>query len=297
MRWSPIAGLGYVAVGTTRIEQWRAFATDVLGMMPSKLPLPPGGCAFRMDDRMARLIVEPDDSDEVLSVGWEVAGRPEWDDLHSRFDKAGLTAEHVTGEAAQQRAVKELLRLEDPSGAVVEFGFQPLCDVIDRFISPNAVRFVTGDQGMGHVTRSVTNYSETVDFYTQVLGFRVRDTIDLGLRATFASPNPRHHSIALMDESENFFRHIMLEVDSIDDMGRCYDRVQAGAAPLNRAIGRHFSDLIISFYMTTPTGFQIEYGYGGRRVDLDDWVENAQGGVGGPSLWGHQLINNPTPPQ
>ena len=44
MRYSPIAGLGYLVVQTAEVDEWRSYATNLLGLMPSKLPLPDGSC-------------------------------------------------------------------------------------------------------------------------------------------------------------------------------------------------------------------------------------------------------------
>ena len=292
MRRSPIAGVGYVVVQTTEMDAWRTYARDLLGMMPSRLPLPDGTYAFRMDDRMARLILEPGENG-VAAVGWEVASRLAWEDLLARLDKAGMQGEVVAGAEAQQRGVTTLWRGMDPSGAVVEFGLMPMLDSIDRFVSPTGVTFVTGDQGMGHVTNAVANYEETVEFYTEILGFSQRETIDKAIVASFSSPNPRQHSIALIDgHGENHFHHVMVEVDTIDDVGRCLDRVLNGEAQLTVGLGRHFNDKMTSFYMASPSGLQVEYGFAGLRVDPDEWVENTQGGVGGASLWGHHPVES-----
>ncbi len=289
---SPIAGIGYVVVRTDRIGAWCDFAGNLLGMMPSRLALPSGSRAYRMDDRMARVILTSG-PDSLAAVGWDVAGWPEWEDLLARLDKAGVKTESVVAEQARQRGVSELCRARDPSGAVVEFALRPMIDPIDRFVSPTGVRFVTGDQGMGHITAAVANYADTVDFYTEVLGFRVRETIDLAIRATFCSSNPRHHCIALIDgHGENHVHHIMVEVDSMDDVGRCLDKVESGAAAQTTTLGRHFNDRMTSFYMASPSGLQIEYGYGGRRVHAAEWIETTQGGVGGASLWGHHPVDS-----
>ncbi len=146
---------------------------------------------------------------------------------------------------------------------------------------------------MGHITAAVANFAETVDFYTGVLGFHVRETIDLAIRASFSSPNPRHHCIGLVEgHGENHFHHVMVEVDSLDDVGRCLDKVASGAAVQTTTLGRHFNDLMTSFYMASPSGLQVEYGYGGRRVNAAEWVESTQGGAGGASLWGHQPVES-----
>jgi len=292
MRESPIAGVAYMVVQTENVDAWCDFAGNLLGMMPSALSLPEGTRAYRMDDRMARFILTRG-PDCLAAVGWDVAGLPEWEDLHVRLDKAGVQAQSVSRQEAHHRGASEVCRVQDPSGAVVEFALRPMADPIDHFVSPLGVRFVTGDQGMGHVTAAVANYEETVDFYTGVLGFGVRETIDLAIRATFCSPNPRHHTIALIDgHGENHVHHVMVEVDSIDDVGRCLDKVESGAAAQTATLGRHFNDLMTSFYMASPSGLQVEYGYGGRRVDAGEWVEQAQGGVGGGSLWGHRPVES-----
>ena len=124
MRRSPIAGMGYIVVQTTEVESWRSYAASLLGMMPSKLPLPEGMYAFRMDDRMARVIVQPGDHD-VAAVGWEVASRDDWDELLQRLEKAGVKGETITGAEAQQRGVTTVHRVNDPSGGVVEFAAPP----------------------------------------------------------------------------------------------------------------------------------------------------------------------------
>lgn len=291
-RYSPITGMAYVVVETDKVDAWRTYARDLLGLMPSKLALPDGQYAFRMDDHMARFVVQQG-TDGVAAIGWEVAGRLEWQDLQERLDRAGVKGTSIVGPEAEQRGMTEILRVNDPSGDVVEFAYMPMLDSIDRFVSPTGVRFVTGDQGMGHMTKAVANYPETVEFYTNVLGFKVRETIDKKIRANFSSPNPRQHSIALIDgHGENHFHHIMVEVDLIDDVGRCLDRVLNGEAQLTVGLGRHFNDKMTSFYMASPSGLQIEYGFGGLRVNADEWVENTQGGVGGASLWGHHPVES-----
>ena len=79
----------------------------------------------------------------------------------------------------------------------------------------------------------------------------------------------------------------------MDAVGRSLDRVRAskGATRMTVSIGRHWNDLMTSYYVETPSGFQMEYGYGGRRVDPDTWTEIRQGGRGGASLWGHHPVD------
>ena len=51
------------------------------------------------------------------------------------------------------------------------------------------------------------------------------------------------------------------------------------------SLGRHTNDMMTSFYVRTPSGFEIEYGTGGVLVDEENWeVENYDA----MSFWGHR---------
>ncbi len=63
--------LGYVKVQTNDIERWRTFAFDVLGFAQGSGP-DPDALYLRVDERAARIVVVPGETDEVVTVGWEV---------------------------------------------------------------------------------------------------------------------------------------------------------------------------------------------------------------------------------
>jgi hypothetical protein len=77
----------------------------------------------------------------------------------------------------------------------------------------------------------------------------------------------------------------MLEVGTLDDVGRALDIVNERQIPLAMGLGRHTNDLMTSFYARTPSGFEIEYGTGGRTVDDAAWEDGAYDAM---SLWGHK---------
>ena len=53
--------------------------------------------------------------------------------------------------------------------------------------------------------------------------------------------------------------------------------------PINRTLGRHTNDHMVSFYMASPSGFEVEYGWGARTVDDSTWqVQQHTTG----SMWG-----------
>ena len=50
-------------------------------------------------------------------------------------------------------------------------------------------------------------------------------------------------------------------------MGQALDRCARRGAPVSATLGRHANDLMVSFYVRTPGGFDIEYGTDGRLVE------------------------------
>jgi len=79
--------------------------------------------------------------------------------------------------------------------------------------------------------------------------------------------------------------HFMLETRALDDVGRAYDLVRSRKLLLVLSLGQHSNDHTTSFYMKAPSGFSMEYGWGGLLVD------DAVGRVTHHSttkLWGHE---------
>jgi 3,4-dihydroxy-9,10-secoandrosta-1,3,5(10)-triene-9,17-dione 4,5-dioxygenase len=199
-------------------------------------------------------------------------------------------------EELADRRVGGLLHADDPSGNSLEIFCGAALDSRPA-LSPSGTRFVTGDQGLGHVVLPATDDEDTLDFYTALLGFRLRDSMRLpgeffGRPAggppvwmRFLGCCPRHHSLALapMNPSAGIV-HLMVEVATLDDVGRALDRCRRRQAPVSSTLGRHANDHMVSFYVQTPGGFDIEYGTDGRTVDDSTWVSRETTTV---SLWGH----------
>ena len=80
--------------------------------------------------------------------------------------------------------------------------------------------------------------------------------------------------------------HIMLEAQSRDDVGYGYDIVRDKGIPVMIEPGKHSNDHMQSFYLRTPSGFWMEYGYGALLVGPDWEIKNYDQ----PMLWGHRMV-------
>ena len=79
--------------------------------------------------------------------------------------------------------------------------------------------------------------------------------------------------------------HFMLQLTSLDDVGSTYDLVKSRGIKLSMDLGKHTNDHMVSFYMKTPSGFEVEYGWGARMIDDATWhvTQHTAG-----SVWGHK---------
>ena len=82
-------------------------------------------------------------------------------------------------------------------------------------------------------------------------------------------------------------RHLMLEMATVADVGRAYDRARKVPGCLRTHLGQHSNDEMFSFYLYTPEGFAIEVGTGGRRIDDESWSARELRHL---SYWGYEFV-------
>ncbi len=100
-----IKSLGYVRVQATDMARWRELGFDVLGFAPGTGP-EDDALHFRMDERPARITVEPGDTDRVTAVGWEVRDGTALRALADRLTTAGYEFEAMPFEMCERRRVE-----------------------------------------------------------------------------------------------------------------------------------------------------------------------------------------------
>jgi 3,4-dihydroxy-9,10-secoandrosta-1,3,5(10)-triene-9,17-dione 4,5-dioxygenase len=292
---SELRSLGYITISTNDIDRWRRFAFDVLGFAEGK-GSDPSALYLRMDERAARIVVVPGETDRVLTIGWEVRDHAALQRVKATLDGAGVAFKQVSVDEAEERRVEEAITFEDPAGHTLEVFHGPVLDH-SPVITPFGAKFVTGDQGLGHVVVPAMDPNGLFDFYTEVLGFRSRGAFRVPLpkefgpvRVRFLGINERHHSLAIVPAAhlrDPRVVHIMVEVDTLDAVGQALDRVNAEGFQLSSTLGRHTNDKMVSFYVRAPGDWDIEFGTDGMRVDESYYTAEE---ITADSYWGHQWV-------
>jgi extradiol dioxygenase len=272
-----IRNLSYIGFGSPAAAEWRTFGPQILGVQ--LVDGPDGVVRLRVDDAAWRIAIHPGPSNELAYLGWDVGDAAALDAVAGRVEQQGLTVHE--GERAPW--------FTDPFGFRHEFS-TGLADGPAFTPARPMSGFVTGAQGLGHAVLIVPDLDAAERFFTAVLGLRLSDTIvDRGVTIRFfhcPGRAARHHTMGLAAAPGMVgIHHLMLEVRSLDDVGTALDEINARQIPLAMSLGRHPNDLMTSFYVRTPSGFEIEYGTGGRVVDDESWTE---GQYDRQSLWGHK---------
>ncbi len=281
-----IQALSYIGFTSPNAEQWLQFAPEILGLEVAPRG-PEGAVRLRVDDAPYRITIHSGKTDELAYLGWQTAGPAALDGSVAALKSRGIEVHEADRDLIALRPVTDLAWFIDPFGIRHELswglGTRPGSFRPGRPLSG----FVTGRGGLGHVVLFVPDLDQAQDFY-DTLGFRLSDRVEAGISLRFFHCNTRHHTIALAATPGRVgMHHLMLEVKSLDDVGAALDLCNQRGIPLAMGLGRHTNDLMTSFYVRTPSGFEIEYGWGGRMIeDEANWdIRTYDSG----SIWGHKV--------
>jgi biphenyl-2,3-diol 1,2-dioxygenase len=289
-----VTQLGYLGIQVSDVEAWENFATGILGLQISARG-EDGALFLRMDEHHHRFTLYPHGNDDVAYIGWEVADEHGLKAISVQLQATGIAVTQGSSEAAAARRVAGLIMFQDPNGIPTEVFYGPLVNFDLPFASRRAISgFVTGVQGLGHLVVFVDDFEQSLAFYRDALGLRISDYVYLGSnpdtarKMAFFHCNPRHHSLAFIAAQQpKRLQHFMLQTQSINDVGATYDLCQDQGVQIVRGLGRHTNDHMVSFYLRTPSGFEVEYGWGGREIDDNIWqVQQHTRG----SIWGHRSV-------
>ncbi len=292
MTLARVAQLGYLGLEVSDLARWESFATGILGLESGDTD-PDGTLFLRMDEHHHRFALRSGPRNDIAYAGWQVRSEEDLRVIAERLGAQGASVTWGSTAEARQRRVAALIRLQDPNGIVTEVCCAPLIRSERPFRSPRDIAgFVASDLGLGHFVLAVDDYEASLRFYRDGLGLRISDFADLDMGGTEASRvaffhcGPRHHSLAIVQyAAPKRLHHFMLQVRNLRDVGTTYDLCRDERVPIRSELGCHPNDQMVSFYAETPSGFQVEYGHGGREVDDATWQVEVYHVA---SIWGHR---------
>ncbi|MCG8433183.1 MAG: VOC family protein [Gammaproteobacteria bacterium] len=278
-----VCALGYVGLEVSSISAWNEFLEVVL-----QLPLvnnPGEPARFRLDDHHHRVQLVEGGADDLSYAGFEVRNEKELEAIVERLQSMGIKTGDADPSKRSERRVGNLVCAADPDGLAVELYTAPTRTPVAADI---ANRFVANEQGLGHIVLMVKDIEASLNFYSGGLGFHLSDIIEPhpAVRVYFLHCNARHHSVALVAlPGDKRLNHLMFQLTDIDLVGSAFERSESAGLDISMSLGRHTNDRMFSFYVRTPSGFDLEIGAGARTV-VPGTVSVAR--YLSTSLWGHR---------
>jgi extradiol dioxygenase len=240
-----------------------------------------------MDELHHRIILHEDSLDDLAYAGWQVPNRDGYKETLRQMEAAGIGYTPATQDELAQRMVMAMVRFE-LSGVLMEVFYGPKT-LFDLPFRPGARMsgFRTGDMGMGHIAFAGDDPQELARLMIEGLGFEVGDSFS-GFECLLRC-NRRENTVFIpagpFAGSGKRLNHFMLETKSFDDVGSALDRCEDSGIEITSRLGRHTNDLSMSFYMRTPSGFRVEYGWDSKTTDVGDWPVRE---YERSSVWGHR---------
>ena len=288
--------LAYVGLNSRDRVALDNYLADAIGLVRST-DAQPDTSAWRMDDRVHRLLVHDGDSDDASYLGFEASNRESFDATLTRLRLLGTALRQGSVQDKAARQVQELVRMTAPWGVEIELVLD-LASAATPFSSAlQTGGFVTRGRGMGHAVFTVgdqATYDATRRFVQEGMGMQLSDWLEgsagpMPLHVSFFHCNPRHHSLAFahipIGAVPQKLHHINFQVGDMDAVGLTYDRCVKANAPMANTLGRHGNDKMFSFYNITPGGWQLEIGSNGVEI-TEDWSAVIKWDR--ISDWGHQ---------
>ena len=289
---SGVQRLATLGFEVSDMAAWERFATEILGLQVGERGAD-GSLALRMDERARRIVLHPGSADDLAYLGFEVDSEEALGAVAARLREGGVEVTEGAADLCTARGVEGLIQCTDPGGIPLEISVGA-ASASTPFVSDQVPSgFVTGDDGVGHAVIAATDIDLTDRFYRDFMGMRLSDRIEVPLgpevklELRFLHVNPRHHTVAFGNlPMPKRIHHFMVQAESMEDVGLAHDRAVDAGVPLANGLGQHPNDQMFSFYAVTPSGFQVEFGYGGVSVDDATWDDTAV--YDRLSTWGHR---------
>lgn len=285
--------MGYLLIESERMEDWKRFLHKGIG-----LHLESEGdnlLTFRMDAHRSRIIVRRGTAEDVAAVGWQVEDPAKRQILLQRLGAYGIQFKQGGDGEAAMRGVKAFWSFKGPKELTHEIFSEALNS--ETSLDMLCSGFLTAEHGMGHVAITSRRPEKMLRFWTELFNARISDRITENIAGNtldiaFLRLNPRHHSVAIaalrglpLDPIRTQIQHFNMLVNSMDDVSNAYQRLRNLGFEMAHEIGQHPNDKEVSFYVLSPSGFEVEVGWNALAVDEDTWQQTHYHGI---SLWGHK---------
>lgn len=249
----------YVRIGSDDLDESVRYATNILGL--ELMERDQSSAYLRGDERDHNICYTKGVSSGQVT-GWEVDSIEALDRAAAGMERAGVKVRIGTAEEREQRRVRGLLVVSDPTGNVIELVARPAACGRRHFPSRDA-----GITHFSHVGLHTKNAGADEAFWVNHLGGKVSDWIG---DAALIRINEVHHNVALFPSNRAGIQHVNFQVESQDDIMRSFYFLQKNNVKIVFGPGRHPTSGARFLYFQGPDNIIYEYSTGVRTITEED---------------------------
>ena len=253
--------IGYVALNVTDVARTTEFATRTFGLHSNGTG--PSGEQFLSCGAEHHDVVLYQGKDPgFLRGGWELETPDDVLKAQAHFEGLGLKPVKLAQEEKDVLGlgVWPAFRVREPTTGICFEYYSKMVIMARARPTP-----MTNFKCLGHFGVNVPNVREATEYAEANMGFICSDILGNYIGVLMrAFPNPNHHSFAYLParEGKKQFNHLAFMVDSIDDIGKLFNRIEAHGVRRAFGIGRHPTSGSIHLYVFDPDSLVWEYTLG-----------------------------------
>lgn len=291
--------IGYLVAESNKFDEWVDFAQKCLGLCLAERT--EQALSFRLDDYHKRFIITKGPQEDVTHLGIQLADDQVLKEVLNRFDRRGIEYQQGSPWEAKFRGIKAFWSVRGPKDIQLELFVNELRT--DDPLETKVSGFYTDASGMGHVAITSRKPEKMIRFWQEFFDARLSDTIEqkingVILDVSFLRLNERHHSVAVartrglhIDPIRTRIQHVNFQVLDLEDVTASYQRCKDYGFNVVWDVGLHTNDREVSFYVASPSDFEVELGWNPIKIDENNWKPVKHTSI---SVWGHRP-RNPTP--
>jgi 2,3-dihydroxy-p-cumate/2,3-dihydroxybenzoate 3,4-dioxygenase len=253
--------LGYVALNVTDVERTREFATRTFALEDTGQG-PAGEQFLSCGAEHHDLVLYPSKEPGLMRGAWELESPEDVERAIAHYEALGLKPAWLAQEEKDVLGlgVWPAFRVREPTvGLCFEYYSKMMIRARAR---PGQV---TNFKHIGHFGVNVPNVREATEYAIANMGFLASDILGNYLGTLLrVFPNPNHHSFAYLPakDGKKQLNHVAFMVETIDDIGKLFNRIEAHGVKRAFGIGRHPTSGSIHLYIFDPDSMVWEYTLG-----------------------------------